>query len=116
MKQIRQVIGFLNARQAADGAVIGADLNDYSQDSGPRMAATQLGYVPLRTKPATTFGHKTRNSFNGWKPTKNESRWLDDVLTPKLVEPYYASVELTDNTQYPVCASDHNGIRASVRF
>ena len=72
--------------------------------------------MPLRARGAATFMHKTRNSFNGWRPTKNESEWLDDVLTPRLVEPYYVSVELTDNTVFPICASDHNGIRASCKF
>ena len=116
VKQMKQVIGFLGARQAADGSMIGIDMNDRSQDSGPRKTASEAGYMPLRARGAATFMHKTRNSFNGWRPTKNESEWLDDVLTPRLVEPYYVSVELTDNTAFPVCASDHNGIRASVKF
>jgi hypothetical protein len=53
---------------------------------------------------------RTCNTFNGWKITKRESKWIDDVLTSPPVKPYAAAIMLTDSTVFPLNASDHNGV------
>jgi hypothetical protein len=58
----------------------------------------------------------SRNTFNGWKLTKREGKWIDDVLTSPDVKPYVGTVFLTDTSAFSVHASDHNGVRASVSF
>jgi hypothetical protein len=58
----------------------------------------------------------TCNTFNGWKITKREGKWIDDVLTSPIVKPYMATIMLTDSTCFRVKASDHNGVFAKVQF
>ena len=65
---------------------------------------------------ATLITRRTCNTFNGWKITKREDKWIDDVLTSPTVRPYAAAIMLTDSTRFLVNASDHTGVFAKVKF
>ncbi|HEY6686553.1 MAG TPA: hypothetical protein VI094_10155, partial [Propionibacteriaceae bacterium] len=74
-------------------------------------------YRHLRAKlSATLITRRTCNTFNGWKITKREGKWIDDVLTSPTVKPDAAAIMLTDSTRFPVNASDHNGVFGKVQF
>jgi hypothetical protein len=56
------------------------------------------------------------NTFNGFRVTKREGEWIDDILSSSAITPLDAAVSLTDPSVYPVAASDHNGVFARMRF
>jgi hypothetical protein len=58
----------------------------------------------------------TRNTFNGWKLTNREGKWLDDVLTSKAVKPYAGEVILTGTSACPIHDSDHNGVLGRMSY
>ncbi|MCJ7599699.1 MAG: hypothetical protein MUO41_13970, partial [Methyloceanibacter sp.] len=61
------------------------------------------GYKHLRAKLSPSLiTRRTCNTFNGWKITKREDKWIDDVLTSPTVKPYAAAIMLTDSTRFPV--------------
>jgi endonuclease/exonuclease/phosphatase family metal-dependent hydrolase len=103
--------------------VVGGDLNDYSVTGGVRKLAYDLaGWKQLRSYPGKLPGRlpldkitgETINSFNGWHTnTPREGRWIDEIFTSG-VELADASIKLTDKSQLPVHASDHNAIQAHV--
>jgi hypothetical protein len=60
--------------------IIFGDFNSIQRNASVRKIASDAGYRHVRAKLAT-ITRKTCNSFNGWKITKRESKWIDDVLT-----------------------------------
>ena len=93
------------------------DFNSIPTNASVRKIASNAGYQHLRAKlSATLIKRRTSNTFNGWKITKRESRWIDDVLTSPAVKPYSAAIMLTDSSRFPVNASDHNGVFAKVKW
>jgi len=115
--QIRFAVKLIEQRPDHERVIIFGDFNNYHENSSVRKIASDLGYVHLQKKAGLDHvTGETWNSFNGWKITKREGRWIDDILTSPAVKPYQASLKRTDSGVYPLCASDHNGIRASVEF
>jgi endonuclease/exonuclease/phosphatase family metal-dependent hydrolase len=93
------------------------DFNSVPTDASVRKIASNAGYKHLRAKLSPTLiTRRTHNTFNGWKITKRESKWIDDVLTSPAIKPYAAAIMLTDSTKFPIAASDHNGVFAKVQF
>jgi hypothetical protein len=85
--------------------------------SSVRKIARDAGYNHLRGRLSdAAMTGDSRNTFNGWKITKREGKWIDDVLTSRSVRPYSGVVELTDTTAYPIFVTDHNGVFARVEF
>jgi hypothetical protein len=75
------------------------DFNSVPTDASVRKIASNAGYKHLRAKLSSTLiTRRTHNTFNGWKITKRESKWIDDVLTSPAVKPYAAAIMLTDST------------------
>jgi endonuclease/exonuclease/phosphatase family metal-dependent hydrolase len=95
--------------------IIFGDFNSIPTNASVRKIANDAGYRHLR-RTLSTITRKTYNTFNGWKITKRESKWIDDVLTSRKVEPYAAAIMPTDSTEFPIHASDHNGVFAKVEF
>jgi hypothetical protein len=60
--------------------IIFGDFNSIQRNASVRKIASDAGYRHVRAKLAT-ITRKTCNSFNDWKITKRESKWIDDVLT-----------------------------------
>jgi endonuclease/exonuclease/phosphatase family metal-dependent hydrolase len=114
-KQIKLVIQHVKARPDPERAIIFGDFNSIPTNASVRKIASDAGYKHLRAK-LSTITRKTCNSFNGWKITKRESQWIDDILTSPKVKPYAAGIMLTDSTAFPIFASDHNGVFAKVEF
>ena len=117
LAQSRDAIRLISQRSTADRVVILADLNDVLTTSGVRKVFAAAGYNHLRARLSDeAMTGDSRNTFNGWKLTKREGKWIDDVLTSPDVKPYVGTVFLTDTSAFSVHASDHNGVRASVSF
>jgi hypothetical protein len=58
------------------------DFNSVPTNASVRKIASDAGYKHLRAKlSASLITRRTCNTFNGWKITKRESKWIDDVLT-----------------------------------
>ena len=94
-----------------------SDFNSVPTNASVRKIASNAGYKHLRAKLSPSLiTRRTCNTFNGWKITKREDKWIDDVLTSPTVKPYAAAIMLTDSTRFPVNASDHNGVFAKVQF
>lgn len=114
--QIRLACQLIKERPDNRNVIFMGDFNDSSL-TGVRKIASDLGYKPLRARlSAKEIRAEKRNTFNGWKITKREGRWIDDVLTCQHVEPYAAAILITDSRAYQVHASDHNGVLARLRF
>jgi len=114
-KQIRLVIQHVQERPDHERVIIFGDFNSIPTNASVRKIASDAGYKHLRAK-LSTITRQTCNTFNGWKITKRESKWIDDVLTSPKVKPYAAAIMLTDSTAFPIFASDHNGVFAKVEF
>jgi hypothetical protein len=114
-RQIKLVIKHVEERPDPERVIIFGDFNSIPTNASVRKIASDAGYRHLRAK-LSTITRKTSNTFNGWKITKRESRWNDDILTSRQVKPYAAAIMLTDSTVFPIHASDHNGVFAKVEF
>jgi hypothetical protein len=116
-QQIRHAITLIEQRPDHERVIFFGDFNSVPTDASVRKIASNAGYKHLRAKLSTTLiTRRTYNTFNGWKITKRESKWIDDVLTSPAVEPYTAAIMVTDSTKFPISASDHNGVFAKVQF
>jgi endonuclease/exonuclease/phosphatase family metal-dependent hydrolase len=116
-QQMKRATALIEQRPDHERVVFFGDFNSVPTDSSVRKIASNAGYKHLRAKLAPNLiTRRTCNTFNGWKITKRESKWIDDVLTSPTVEPYAAAIMLTDSTRFPVHASDHNGVFAKVQF
>lgn len=112
-----KILGFLQTLPGYQVSVIAGDLNSSAENSEVRKLAGDAGWRSLRKKlDDDQLSGEHYSTFNGWKRTPTTGRWIDDVLTPFAVKPYAGSVELACLRVYPVCASDHNGVRASIEF
>ena len=109
------VIQHVEGRPDHERVIIFGDFNSTPTNASVRKIASDAGYRHLRAK-LSTITRKTCNSFNGWKITKRESKWIDDVLTSRTVKPYAAAIMFTDSTTFPIFASDHNGVFAKIEF
>lgn len=117
IEQMELLLQYLRERPDNGRAVILGDFNDSSETGGVRAVAKAAGYQSLRTRLSDeAMTGDSRSTWNGWKPTLRNSRWIDDCLTPRYVTPYAGVVVLADTTTYPIHASDHNAVRASVSF
>jgi hypothetical protein len=114
-KQIKLVIKHVEERPDPGRVIICGDFNSIPTNASVRKIAGDAGYKHLRAR-LSTITRQTSNTFNGWKITKRESRWIDDILTSPKVKPYAAAIMLTDSTAFPIHASDHNGVFARVEF
>jgi hypothetical protein len=120
-EQIRAVISEIKKYPGWEQSVICADLNSDGYNNGPlggvRTVAAELGFRDLRTRLKNDQVERYNySSSNGWKATLKNDRWIDDILSPVGVRPYAASLEFCCTREYPICASDHNIIRASVAW
>ena len=116
-KQIRAAIRTIQSQQGSKHSVIAGDLNSTSTRTslgGTRRIAAELGYKDLRTR--LQVERRDYRSFNGWTYTPHDFDWIDDILTPADVRPYIGSLEFCCKRRYTMCATDHNGIRASVEW
>jgi endonuclease/exonuclease/phosphatase family metal-dependent hydrolase/LysM repeat protein len=120
LRQAKEAIRLIGERPEHEHVVVFGDFNDVQFDSATmavRKVFAAAGYNHLRARLSDeAMDGDGLNSFNGWKPTKSEGRWLDDILTSKAVKPYAGELMVTDRTKFPVYASDHNGVLARVRF
>jgi hypothetical protein len=115
--QMRLVIEYISERPDNSRVIIFADLNSVPTTSSVRKIARDAGYNHLRARLSdAAMTGDSRNTFNGWKITRREGKWIDDVLTSRSVRPYSGVVELTDTTAYPIFVTDHNGVFARVEF
>jgi len=114
-EQIKLVIRHVQERPDNERLIIFGDFNSIPTNGSVRKIASDAGFRHLRAK-LPTITRRTYNTFNGWKITKQESKWIDDVLTSPKVMPYAAAIMLTDSTALPIHASDHNGVFAKVEF
>gem|GEM_PF-2211814 len=114
-RQIKLVIKHLEERPDHERVIIFGDFNSIPTNSSVRKIASNAGYKHLRAK-LSAITRKTHNTFNGWKITKREGRWNDDILTSPHVKPYAGAIMLTDSTALPIHATDHNGVFAKVEF
>ena len=114
-KQIKLVIQHVEERPDHERVIIFGDFNSIPTNASVRQIASDAGYRHIRAK-LSTITRQTCNSFDGWKITKRESKWIDDVLTSPKAKPYAAAIMLTDSTAFPIFASDHNGVFAKVQF
>jgi endonuclease/exonuclease/phosphatase family metal-dependent hydrolase len=116
-QQIRRAITLIEQRPDHERVIFFGDFNSVPTNASVRKIASDAGYKHLRAKlSASLITRRTCNTFNGWKITKRESKWIDDVLTSPAVKPYAAAIMLTDSTVFPFNASDHNGVFAKVEF
>ena len=116
-QQIRHAIILIEQRPDHERVIFFGDFNSDPINASVRKIASDAGYKHLRAKLSPTLiKRRTYNTFNGWKVTKRESKWIDDVLTSPTVKPYAAAIMLTDSTEFPINASDHNGVFAKVQF
>ena len=116
-EQITLAITLIEQRPDHERVVFFGDFNSVPTNSSVRKIASNAGYQHLRAKLSPTLiTRHTCNTFNGWKLTKRENEWIDDVLTSPTVKPYAAAIMLTDSSRFPVNASDHNGVFAKVQF
>jgi endonuclease/exonuclease/phosphatase family metal-dependent hydrolase len=116
-QQMTQAITLIEQRPNHERVIFFGDFNSVPTNASVRKIASNAGYRHLRAKlSATLITRRTCNTFNGWKITKREGKWIDDVLTSSTVKPYAAAIMLTDSTRFPVNASDHNGVFGKVQF
>jgi endonuclease/exonuclease/phosphatase family metal-dependent hydrolase len=114
MEKICQLIA---ERAEHERVIFFGDFNDIPQNGGVRAVAADHGYKQIRTRlPDSKIAGVSRNSFNGFKITKRNHEWLDEIFTSSKVTPLSAAIYLTDPSVYPVAASDHNGLFARVKF
>lgn len=109
IKQVDQICDILKG----DLNVVGADLNSTLSASvpGPRKEfKDDQSMLGLRDKCTTPVIRGDYNTHHGYKPTKREGKWLDEIETGKAIKVYAAEVVLTGQ------ATDHNGLRASIEF
>jgi endonuclease/exonuclease/phosphatase family metal-dependent hydrolase len=109
IKQVDQICDILKG----DLNVVGADLNSTLSASvpGPRKEfKTDQSMLGLRDKCTTKVIRGDYNTHHGYKTTKREGKWLDEIETGKAIKVYAAEVVLTGQ------ATDHNGLRASIEF
>jgi endonuclease/exonuclease/phosphatase family metal-dependent hydrolase len=116
-QQMKRAITLIEQRPDHERVIFFADVNSVPMCASVRKIASHAGYRHLHAKlSATLITRRTCNTFNGWKITKREGKWIDDVLTSPSVKPYAAAIMLTDSTRFPINASDHNGVFAEVQF
>jgi hypothetical protein len=115
---MEQICDFIAERPEHDRVIFFGDFNDLPLNSGVRRVAAAHGYKHLRARlPDSKIIGELRNTFNGFKVTKREGKWIDDILVSSAITPLDgAAVHLTDPSVYPVAASDHNGLFARMRF
>jgi endonuclease/exonuclease/phosphatase family metal-dependent hydrolase len=109
IKQVDQICDILKG----DLNVVGADLNSTLSVKvpGPRKEfSTDQSMLGIRDKCTTKVIRGDYNTHHGYKPTKREGKWLDEIETGKAIKVYAAEVVLTGQ------ATDHNGLRASIEF
>ena len=116
-EQIKLAITLIEQQPDHERVAFFGDFNSVPTNSSVRKIASNAGYQHLRAKLSPTLiTWRTCNTFNGWKLTKRESEWIDDVLISPTVKPYATAIMLTDSSRFPVNASDHNGVFAKVQF
>ena len=117
-KHMEQICDFIAERPEHHRVIFFGDFNDLPLNSGVRGVAAARGYNHLRARlPDSKIIGELRNTFNGFKVTKREGKWIDDILVSSAITPLDgAAVHLTDPSVYPVPASDHNGVFARMRF
>ena len=109
IKQVDQICDILKG----DLNVVGADLNSYlgaDRPSPRREFKTDQSMLGLRDKRTTKVVRGDWNTHHGYKPTKREGEWLDEIETGKAIKVYAAEVVPTDQ------ATDHNGLLARIEF
>lgn len=120
LAQAREVVRLINLHTTGPVVIFG-DFNDVQYDStavGVRKIFAAAGLIDLRHRLSDAAMHgDSIATFNGWKITKRNGRWIDDVLT-RDCKPYYGAVRLTDDTtpDLPVFATDHNGVFLKIEF
>jgi Endonuclease/Exonuclease/phosphatase family len=116
-KHMAQICDLIAERSEHDRVIFFGDFNDLPHNSGVRGVAATHGYRHLRARlPHSKITGEMWNTFNGFKVTKREGKWIDDILASSAITPLNAAVGLTDPSVYPVAASDHNGVFARMRF
>jgi endonuclease/exonuclease/phosphatase family metal-dependent hydrolase len=117
-RHMAKICELITERPEHERVIFFGDFNDLPLNGGVRAVAGARGYKHLQARlPASKIVGEARNTFNGFKVTKREHKWIDDILTSAAITPLEgAAVHLTDPSVYPVAASDHNGLFARMRF
>jgi endonuclease/exonuclease/phosphatase family metal-dependent hydrolase len=90
-QQMKQAIILIEQRPDHERVIFLGDFNSVPTNASVRKIASDAGYKHLRVKLSPTLiTRRTCNTFNGWKLTKREGKWIDDVLTSPTVMPYAA--------------------------
>jgi endonuclease/exonuclease/phosphatase family metal-dependent hydrolase len=109
IKQVDQICDILKGGLN----VVGADLNSTlgTEVPSPRKEfKTDQAMLGLRDKCTTPVVRGDWNTHTGYKPTKCEGKWLDEIETGSAITVYAAEVVPTDQ------ATDHNGLLARIEF
>jgi hypothetical protein len=94
-QQMTHAITLIEQRRHHERVIFFGDFNSVPTNASVRKIASNAGYRHLRAKlSATLITRRTCNTFNGWKITKREGKWIDDVLTSPTVKPYAATIML----------------------
>lgn len=117
IEQMHQCAQGLQRLPDFDKLILMADINDSAKTGGVRGAAGEFGLKGLRARSVENRYNTSLNSFNAWRVSKTDGVWIDEIFTAPDIRPYTAGIERTE-TKRPLarCASDHNGLRASVEF
>jgi len=119
--QAREIVGILAGLPERGRLVLFGDFNSAYQLGQPidpvRKILAAAGYKDLRGRLTDAeMDGDSRRSFNGWTTTKRDGVWIDDVLTSAAIDPYAGTLVITGTPDYDPHASDHNLVRASVKF
>jgi endonuclease/exonuclease/phosphatase family metal-dependent hydrolase len=109
IKQVDQICDVLKG----DLNVVGADLNSTLSVKVPsprQEFSKDQGMLGLRDKCTTKVVRGDWNTHHGFKPTKRNGDWLDEIETGKAIKVYAAEVIPTGT------ATDHNGLLARIEF
>lgn len=83
---------------------------------GVRREAAKHGFRHLRYKLDDEITRNNYSTFNGWKTTPRDGRWIDDILTTTTVKPYAGAVFIAGPPNIVPTCTDHNGVFAKVEF
>ena len=101
-QQMMQAITLIEQRPDHERVIFFGDFNSVPTNASVRKIASNAGYKHLRAKLSPSLiTRRTYNTFNGWKITKREDKWIDDVLTSPTVKPYAAAIMLTTRPASP---------------
>jgi hypothetical protein len=106
-QQIRRAITLIEQRPDHERVIFFGDFNSVPTNASVRKIASDAGYKHLRAKlSASLITRRTCNTFNGWKITKRESKWIDDVLTSPAARSLCSTAWASNAERRAACLTD----------